>query len=102
MREPKFTPGPTRKERGMSDDLVKRLEMKASMIELGERIEWGSDSAIMREAKGCIEALRTENEWLILGIGRAMDRLRNSLFQNAEHIQAMNCLLDALETKKDD
>lgn len=88
----------------MSDDLVKRLEMKASMIELGERIEWGSDSAIMREAKGCIEALRTENARL-RKILKSMDDTivaRSELF-----ISDQECLFNlrdrirrALETKK--
>jgi len=32
------------------NDLVKRLEIKAGMIEMGERIAWGSDTALMREA----------------------------------------------------
>lgn len=36
----------------MSDyaELKARLSIKADMIQLGEKIEWGSDSAIMREA----------------------------------------------------
>ena len=31
-------------------DLPERLRIKASMIEFGDRIAWGSDSALMREA----------------------------------------------------
>lgn len=38
-------------------DLPKRLRIKASMIALGERIPWGSDTAIMEEAAEVIEAL---------------------------------------------
>lgn len=43
----------------MSDyaDLKARLSIKADMIQLGEKIEWGSDSAIMREAAAAIDAL---------------------------------------------
>jgi len=37
-------------------DLVKRLRIKADVIEMGERIQWGSDSAIMREAADVLEA----------------------------------------------
>lgn len=36
-------------------DLVKRLRIKAGMIEMGERIAWGSDSALMREAADELE-----------------------------------------------
>ena len=38
-------------------DLPRRLRIKASMIALGERIAWGSDTAIMEEAADMIEAL---------------------------------------------
>lgn len=37
-------------------DLAKRLRIKAGMIEMGERIAWGSDSALMREAADALEA----------------------------------------------
>lgn len=36
-------------------DLPERLRIKASMIELGERIAWGSDSSLMREAADALE-----------------------------------------------
>lgn len=32
------------------DDLIKRLEIKAGVMEMGERIAWGSDTMLMREA----------------------------------------------------
>lgn len=38
-------------------DLPKRLRIKAGMIKFGERIAWGSDTAIMEEAADVIEAL---------------------------------------------
>jgi len=41
----------------MSDDLVKRLTIKASIMEMGEQIAWGSDTSIMREASARIEEL---------------------------------------------
>lgn len=36
-------------------DLAKRLRIKAGMIEMGELIAWGSDSALMREAADALE-----------------------------------------------
>lgn len=36
-------------------DLAKRLRIKAGMIEMGEMIAWGSDSALMREAADALE-----------------------------------------------
>ena len=40
------------------DDLIDRLEVKANMIALGERIEWGSDTEIMLEAAAALRALK--------------------------------------------
>lgn len=37
--------------------LVNQLRVKAGMMELGELISWGSDTALMREAADRIEAL---------------------------------------------
>lgn len=37
-------------------DIVKRLDIKAGVMEMGERIAWGSDTALMREAARAIEA----------------------------------------------
>lgn len=41
------------------DDIVKRLNIKAGVIEMGEKIAWGSDTALMREAAIKIESLQT-------------------------------------------
>ena len=38
-------------------DLKDRLKSKADSISLGERIAWGSDTALMLEAAECIEQL---------------------------------------------
>ena len=46
----------------MSDDLVKRLTIKAGCIEMCEKIEWGSDTAIMREAADRIEEMEAKLE----------------------------------------
>ena len=37
--------------------LVNRLRIKAGVMEMGERIAWGSDTALMREAADRIEEL---------------------------------------------
>jgi len=43
-------------------ELKARISIKADMIQLGEKIEWGSDSAIMREAAAAIDALERERD----------------------------------------
>ena len=43
-------------------DLIKRLRIKAGMIQMGERIEWGSDSGLMYEAADVIEQLMARDE----------------------------------------
>ena len=49
-------------------NLADRLETKADMINMGERIEWGSDQLIMREAAYCIrqfiDIIKTQHEAL--------------------------------------
>jgi len=42
-------------------DIVERLNTLADTIMMGEKISWGSDSAIMREAATEITRLREEN-----------------------------------------
>ena len=48
-------------------DIVNSLQIKAQMIDMGERIALGSDTALMREAATEIERLRKiiEEQWLI-------------------------------------
>jgi selenocysteine lyase/cysteine desulfurase len=41
----------------MTDDLVKRLTIKAGVMEMGEKIAWGSDTSLMREAADRIKEL---------------------------------------------
>jgi hypothetical protein len=40
--------------------LTKRLEIKAGMLRMGERVAFGSDSSIMLQAADTIHALATE------------------------------------------
>ncbi len=37
-------------------DLVKRLDIKAGVMEMGEKIAWGSDTALMRESARALVA----------------------------------------------
>jgi hypothetical protein len=41
-------------------DLVKRLTIKAGVMEMGEKIAWGSDTSLMREAADRIEELEAK------------------------------------------
>ena len=50
------------------DDLVKRLTVTAGVMEMGEMISWGSDTALMREAADRIEYLEAnldQAQWLL-------------------------------------
>jgi len=44
----------------MTNDLVKRLTIKAGVMEMGEKISWGSDTSLMREAADRIEELEAK------------------------------------------
>lgn len=44
------------------EDLVNRLNIKADIISTGERIQWGSDSAIMREAADVLTQQEAEKQ----------------------------------------
>jgi hypothetical protein len=46
------------------NDLPKRLDIKAGVMEMGEKIAWGSDTALMREAAEKIRILQSENSGL--------------------------------------
>lgn len=43
-------------------DLVERLDIKAGAIEMGEKIAFGSDTALMREAAKKIESMLDREE----------------------------------------
>jgi hypothetical protein len=59
----------------LRDDLTRRLEIKADMLAMGERIAFGSDSAIMRQASEAVHALATE----VLESRAEIARMRNAL-----------------------
>ena len=54
-------------------ELVKQLQVKANMIQMGERIAWGSDTDLMLQAADKIEEL----EVLLLAI-------KNDLLERSE------------------
>lgn len=43
------------------NDLPEQLDIKAGVMEMGEKIAWGSDTALMRQASEKIRALQSEN-----------------------------------------
>ena len=62
----------------MEKTLLERLAIAAGMIELGEKIAWGSDSALMREAAAEIERLNAELESIGAGGVSALVPVRNA------------------------
>lgn len=49
------------------NDLIKRIEIKASVMEMGEKIAWGSDTSLMREAAQELKKLHKDKlriDWL--------------------------------------
>jgi len=61
----------------MYNDLVKRLDTKARMIEVGEKIAWGSDTALMREAARKIEEMQRREDRIIEALKTALDDVVN-------------------------
>jgi hypothetical protein len=47
---------------GPVDPLVRNLRVKAGVMQMGEKIEWGSDTRLMYQAADRIEKLREELE----------------------------------------
>ena len=71
--------------------LTERLEIKAMMIQMGERIAYGSDSGIMHEAVAAIKNLQAERDALLDRMEKAekdavrLDWLEQNLF-NRENV----------------
>jgi len=59
-------------------DLPERLDIKAGVMEMGEKIAWGSDTALMREAAKKIRDLQSENTRLKAEL---MNKVENQLSQ---------------------
>ena len=51
-------------------DLPKRLRIKAGVMNMGERIAWGSDTALMEEAAKLIEQQQAEIDELKADVQR--------------------------------
>lgn len=62
-------------------DLAKRLRIKAGMIEMGEMIAWGSDSALMREAADALGHVAGERKM----VGRP--QIREVFMRNGARIE---------------
>lgn len=69
------------------DDLKERLRTMADMIGLCEKISWGQDSAIMREAAARIEDLESENARLRLVAHYARD-VADAAIENTREAEA--------------
>lgn len=70
-------------------ELVKRLLDKADMIEMGERIAWGSDSAIMREAAQEL----SDQEKAIVGIDEERVGSREGCIERNKQINLLEAQL---------
>ena len=56
--------------------LTERLEIKAMMIQMGERIAYGSDSGIMHEAVAALKKLAAERDALLDRLEKAEKALK--------------------------
>ena len=63
-------------------DIVKRLEIKAGVMEMGERIAWGSDTALMREAAHQITTLTAEVARLTGGLAEVAAALPGPVYMD--------------------
>lgn len=63
--------------------LVNQLRVKAGVMEMGERIAWGSDTALMREAADKIESLE--------------DAIKETIEENLDLADGENCTLIKLK-----
>lgn len=62
-------------------DIISRLRIKAGMIQMGERIAWGSDSDLMYEAADMIEQLMARQQAVP---SRLTDALRQYRHNNSD------------------
>jgi hypothetical protein len=87
-------------------DLVERLEIKSGMMKMGEKIAWGSDTALMDEAAARITALEQEVHNLDVMICDISLTNKNLEQENARLREAGSALIDfhngPLEAKRPD
>lgn len=87
------------------DGLARRLRIKAGMIEMGELIAWGSDSALMREAADALElaAPAAQGELVAEGFREIVEAVAHigvdfgygNFELSQEHIEKARALLEA-------
>ena len=75
-------------------DLIKRLEIKAGMISMGEKIAWGSDTDVMYEAAEKIRELEEENKKLKEKIESLKMQIKYCADDNKILHEALNEILD--------
>lgn len=80
----------------MTDDLVKRLTIKAAVIEMGEKIQFGSDTALMREAADRIEELDAKMAKAVAGLEKA-----KTFFQVTHCHAAIDTIIAELKGEKE-
>jgi hypothetical protein len=88
----------------MSDDLVKRLTIKAGVMEMGEKIAWGSDTSLMREAADRIEELeaqRTRTYQALLRVTKIHDEAEAKLAKALEALEQVQAFFRDLEPYAD-
>ena len=90
----------------MSDDLVKRLKIMARDIEMWEKLAWGSDSALMREAAARIQELEAKLRKSALqelsALGQASEAYQAQLAAEAKLERAVEALAKIKQTYRGD
>jgi len=87
------------------EELCKRLEIKADMIQLGETIAYGSDSEIMREAATLIRRLVAERDEAIAQSKRNWDdcgKMYDALGRALQIVCLSEELCDAVDAEAED
>ena len=87
------------------EELCKRLEIKADMIQLGETIAYGSDSEIMREAATLIRRLVAERDEAIAQSKRNWDdcgKMHDALGRALQIVCLSEELCDAVDAEAED
>ena len=74
-----------------NNDIVTRLNIKAGVMEMGEKIAWGSDTSLMREAAHTITKLRANEE----GAKIAFEDVSNLKNEAEKKCATLQKLLDA-------
>ena len=79
-------------------DLPRQLRIKSGMMNMGERIAWGSDTALMEQAADLIEQLQQRNNEL----AATVERLRGVCASQREHLKGTIATLRRQLNKHED